>query len=912
MSGRKASRGLRGGTYAPRSNGPISLPRPAWLAVSNEIRSHPGVPGSFPPMSSRSSRLASFALALGLAGWGASLSAQDPTEQTGEAIVGVPVRPEAPIDGPIPDVPVPPGVLLADPPPHTAPPIPEGPFRAGPDTPESRVLEVDTQPELPGQFRYFQNQVVRPSGANTSSTGEPSVAMVRDTVFQTGNWYAARSVDAGETFTYVSPYSIFGALDGGFCCDQRVYYHEARDITIWLLQYSYSSSTQQGSYRIAIANGRADLQNPSSSAWTRYTWNPGMMGFGNGNWFDFPDMATTGDKLFVSANVFSGSGSNFQGSVVWIMDLAQMAAGQGVNWSYVTNSNLLGSTYRFAEGGPSDRLYFAAQRNTSSHYIYRITNGGSWSRVTRNVGTYSNATASAPGPDGRDWAGRVTGRFRGSFGNSSEVGFLLTSAARPTNGRPLPFTKVYRFTADDNRTLLGEHDIWSSTLAFAYATGRCNDSGHVGLVMAIGGPSYYLRSAATLIDQYQAWGGLTVYPMATGNSGPSGNRWGDYFDVHAQETYGNTFIGTGMEQNGGSGGSSNQPRFVWFGRDDYEPTWVNLDVQSTGVAGVPITIDVTDMDGRKNGSTTLQRRFVANQAYELTAPATRTSGSTNYVFERWTYTVSPGGTVFNGAIGDTTLTQSSIGGLDDLCIANYVPRRTLTIQSANPTSGVSITVTPDDINGNGNGSTSFVRYYRDGESVTLTAPASNGFNPFERWRVGRVNYPLGQRSITITASSSLTALADYYQNVPGTTGQVGPGCVGSNGRVPSHTITWGRNQQGPQQGLPTNYNLSVARPNTFASLNFGLSTRDFNGTPLPLNLAFIGMQGCTLYQDIVIESPTSTNASGAATQAVTWPVDPAAIGANLYSYWVVLDPGVPRSLDLAMSNTMRTTLGGNR
>lgn len=57
----------------------------------------------------------------------------------------------------------------------------------------------------------------------------------------------------------------------------------------------------------------------------------------------------------------------------------------------------------------------------------------------------------------------------------------------------------------------------------------------------------------------------------------------------------------------------------------------------------------------------------------------------------------------------------------------------LTVNSASPASSVSIAVTPSDNNNSGNGATSFTRTYNAGTSVTLTAPATAGGNPFSSW-----------------------------------------------------------------------------------------------------------------------------------------------------------------------------------
>src|SRR5216684_2877464 len=42
-----------------------------------------------------------------------------------------------------------------------------------------------------------------------SSVGEPSVSAANAVVMYTGNWYAARSVDGGQAFQYIDPFTSF-------------------------------------------------------------------------------------------------------------------------------------------------------------------------------------------------------------------------------------------------------------------------------------------------------------------------------------------------------------------------------------------------------------------------------------------------------------------------------------------------------------------------------------------------------------------------------------------------------------------------------------------------------------------------------------------------------------------------------
>ncbi len=63
-----------------------------------------------------------------------------------------------------------------------------------------------------------------------------------------------------------------------------------------------------------------------------------------------------------------------------------------------------------------------------------------------------------------------------------------------------------------------------------------------------------------------------------------------------------------------------------------------------------------------------------------------------------------------------------------------VQRAVLTVASSNPASGVSITVSPNDVSGSGNGTTQFTRTYNPGTTVTLTAPDTVNGNNFQKWQ----------------------------------------------------------------------------------------------------------------------------------------------------------------------------------
>src|SRR5574337_431471 len=91
--------------------------------------------------------------------------------------------------------------------------------------------------------------------------------------------------------------------------------------------------------------------------------------------------------------------------------------------------------------------------------------------------------------------------------------------------------------------------------------------------------------------------------------------------------------------------------------------------------------------------------------------------------------------------------------------AKPVTYYTLTVASANPATGVAITVSPLDKNGAGNGTTQFTRSYAKGTVVSLTAPATAGGNNFQKWQNGGVDYATTQAtSVTMSANTTMTAV----------------------------------------------------------------------------------------------------------------------------------------------------------
>jgi len=98
------------------------------------------------------------------------------------------------------------------------------------------------------------------------------------------------------------------------------------------------------------------------------------------------------------------------------------------------------------------------------------------------------------------------------------------------------------------------------------------------------------------------------------------------------------------------------------------------------------------------------------------------------------------------------LLMTACGGI------NIGKTNVLTVNSTNPSSGVSIAVSPADSNNAAAGSTSFTRTYMPGTVVTLIAPPTSGSNAFSSWTGCAGSSTV---TCTVTLDADTTVIAAY-------------------------------------------------------------------------------------------------------------------------------------------------------
>lgn len=775
-----------------------------------------------------------------------------------------------------PEIPAPPRALQPSLPKHGIP-QPRLVPGAAPELPPGPA----TTPGVPGAVApaadalvLIENSSVAPAGSSRSHTSEPSTVINRDVAFYTANWFAGLSQDSGRTWTHISPYTKFPASDGGFCCDQlTLYVPPPHDITIWVLQYSYSSTTASGRQRVAVARGRDGL---ASQTFHYYDVAPQLAGFASGTWYDFPHVAASNGFLFLASNVYDPA-SRFQGSSVFRLNLADVGAGRGAAFHVVTGGNTIfdSASHRLASGCTTTMYYGGHQSTIFGAPIIRIF---AWDDASptvqwfdRGVSGWSGGVSSAIGPDGRDWLGMDDHRIGGAYFAQGAVSFLWGSNAG--GSFPRPFVRIAGFAPAQNYNLVGEASIWNPTMAWAYPCAAVNSRQDIGGTIAFGGGSFTPGTAAFVVDAQSGWAPLTNAAFATGARGPNTNRWGDYHTASPHAQHPTTYVGAGFSID--AAGAA-QPRFAWFGRQGDSPTMATLNVISTPAAGIPVTVDRLDRNGQQNGTTNFTRTYAPYQGMTWNAPTTWVVNSANYVFDRWVWNGTP------QPPGVRDLVINSLGGVTSHTLeARYIPLRVLLVDSVNPTLGVPITATRD-YQGNTGGNTSFNLFYLDGTRYTLTAPSSFNGAPIDRWLVDGVPQAANAATITWTGRNDHRFTVRYKTPTCGSFTAYGTSCNGSS-RF-GHTAWTARGACGPWVGDTVDFALSRGHSFGLGYLVLGLSNRSWLGLPLPLQIP--AYPGCWVYTDNVTNVPVALDLLGNGVVSVTIPGDASLVGAHVYSQYV--------------------------
>jgi hypothetical protein len=378
---------------------------------------------------------------------------------------------------------------------------------------------------------------------------EPSTDANGGNIFQTGNWYATRSVDNGATWSYLDPFTLFGS---GFCCDQVTQYDPATGHQFWLLQFSD---------HLVLAN--ASAAGPGAfTSWCYWNITPAWFGVASTASLDFNDMTIANSNVYISTNVFNVA------QTVGLLRLPKVAMStcSGFSYNYVTRTDNF--SFKLVPGS-TDTLFWGSnwgQTNGSSFRVFSwAENSGTYSWRDNTVAAYAfytrNSGQNCASTDGVvvNWCQFADSRTLGAYRSGGLLGFSFN--AKQDASHPFPYTRIVRFNESD-KSYQGASDLWGSWGAIQFMAMAPNNAGRFGNTFVWGGgtgTTHYYPGAGVNNNPNN---GLDVSPnyylWGDGNPCTYGGlyRWGDYVTVRDYQANPSQWIAGGYTMRGGSCGGT--------------------------------------------------------------------------------------------------------------------------------------------------------------------------------------------------------------------------------------------------------------------------------------------------------------------------------------------------------------------
>jgi hypothetical protein len=380
----------------------------------------------------------------------------------------------------------------------------------------------------------FLGSVVMPAG-QSSMIAEPTGAQAGRIALVAGNWFLARSVDGGITWTFTDP----AADMTDYCCDQEVLYDAARHMFLW---YRQAVGDAAGRNRFVLSGSTDGGVN-----WCSYSVQPSQM---NRTWtvnqaFDYPRLALSNNNVYVVSGM---SGRGAPESAVLRFPLDQMAACEGLSVLWWGQLSYWASPVQ----GATTTMYFGDHRATSNTFrIYEQpekTSGLVWRDVTIPAWQLEQgatcpldaAQNCCPSADGSQWCGRSDSMVRAGWIARGLVSFMWN--ARQGNGFPYPYVEGATFELHKNFAYVARPLLWSSAGAWHYPFIAPNARGDIGGAAFFSSPRSFPSPYFLVFDDYSpAPPGISVlapglipwenYRLFAGTAGSAG--WGDYVRVRA-------------------------------------------------------------------------------------------------------------------------------------------------------------------------------------------------------------------------------------------------------------------------------------------------------------------------------------------------------------------------------------------
>lgn len=349
-------------------------------------------------------------------------------------------------------------------------------------------------PMSDGAIAVFRATEIDPPAGFSSSVNEPSAAQNGKFVFETWNWFAARSGNGGQTFSLIDPETFTpGMMD--FCCDQDVIYDKGNDRFFWLRMGIGNVGTGGNNENRILINVSPDaFQSAPCFADIRPL---GQFGLANA-FMDYPRLALSNNYLYMSLNIFSFTGGVMGGYVTHILarydldKLGDCTSLSGNFWNFPDgwSPTLVENAREIMYMG--DHIITSSGLNSTFRMYWIFDDNNTLNFVDRTIApwnfTSGNAICTVPG--GSNPCARADHRIIGAVlshntplpGNTGaaddKVDFYWN--VRQGGTFTLPYTESATFQGGA-LTYVTRKAIAFNNLTVFYAAVGANDREHVGL-----------------------------------------------------------------------------------------------------------------------------------------------------------------------------------------------------------------------------------------------------------------------------------------------------------------------------------------------------------------------------------------------------------------------------------------------
>jgi hypothetical protein len=367
---------------------------------------------------------------------------------------------------------------------------------------------------------------------------ETCAACAENVVLYTGNFFAAYSVDHGETFNDIDVEGLCQAFGQSLGGDQVVIYLHRPNLFFWVIQ------TTQGNYIFAVASPK-EIESSKGTLWD--SWLLEAKAFGdNLERLDFPEVAEGLNFLYMSTNFVAVKKHSIGIRIpydVLVENRGKTMTG-GEFFNYIPNVWL-----RVAQN--VDRTGYFIVENSSSE-LRAIE----WPENGKPITYFDIGIPTIPT---EDWLVSTPGGIQWLDG-STKISWKITGAALAGNNLWAAWSGARRVAGQQNNTfnfphigiaimdvasksLLGQHYIWNPDFAFAWPSLASNYFGEVAMSCGFGGNLQDPQYGVIVLTGPE---NRIIYPISAGHSVAAGG--GHYTSVRRAFPDFMKFCGSGVNQ----------------------------------------------------------------------------------------------------------------------------------------------------------------------------------------------------------------------------------------------------------------------------------------------------------------------------------------------------------------------------